>query len=494
MRSKWIGSLLFIVLSGGLARGQEAASLAGNWYGAIEVPGGKLRVAFRISSEGGALKAVMDSLDQGAKDIPVSKVELKDGRAIIEVAVIGGVFEGRLGAKGDSLDGEWRQSGQRLRLKLQRVKDVPSAHRPQTPKGPFPYEAREVAFHHSPGVPGSAASGEGTKEQVTLKGTLTLPRSASKSRWPAAILISGSGPQDRDETLMEHKPFAVIADSLTRAGVAVLRFDDRGVGASTGRPFPWATSADNAEDVRAAVQFLRGCPEVDANRIGLIGHSEGGLIGPMVAAEDSRIAFVVLLAGPGVAGSEILKLQTSLILRANGAPEATIQRVREQQEAIFPILTGPGSMERRSAEALTALRKLFDALPEAERAAVKDPETQIKNSLAGLTHPWMDYFLRYDPKPALRKLRCPVLVVNGSKDLQVDTQQNVPAITAAVLEGGNSQLSVEVLPGLNHLFQSCKTGSPAEYASIEETHAKALLKLLSRWVPEHSQGRRAKLY
>ncbi len=314
---------------------------------------------------------------------------------------------------------------------------------PQTPEPPFPYEVEEVAYDN-------AADG------VHLEGTLTIPPGAGPH--PAALLITGSGPQDRDESIMGHKPFAVLADHLTRSGIAVLRVDDRGVGGSTGSVAE-STGAELTRDAEAGVAFLRAHAHIDAKRVGVVGHSEGGSIGPRVAATDGKVAFVVMMAGPGVPGHEIVRLQAVEIARASGAQEAQLELVRTQQNATIDAIMDASSLE--------------DAR---DAAAAANPQG------AAMVTPWFWDFLRYDPAPALRKVRCPVLVLNGALDRQVLPDQNLPAVKAALAR--NRRAKIMRLPDLNHLFQHAQTGAPSEYAQIEETIDPEVLELISTWISE----------
>jgi uncharacterized protein len=339
-------------------------------------------------------------------------------------------------------------------------------HRPQLPTKPYPYAEEQVTY-------------ENKKAGVKLAGTLTLP--PGKGPFPALLLITGSGPQDRDETIVGHKPFLVLADHLTRRGVAVLRADDRGVGQSTGDFFT-ATSADFAEDVRAGVEYLTRRKEIDPRRIGLIGHSEGGLIAPMLAAHPSDIAFVVMLAGQGLPGDEVLYLQGEKILKTGGASAEQLDRQRELQTRLFALVKSekePDALERK-------VRSLLDAevakLSEEKKKEAAPLKAGMQAQIGMVTSPWLRYFIGYDPRPTLQKVRCPVLALVGSRDLQVVPQPNLLAIERALREGGNKDFTIKEVPNVNHLFQTCTTGELAEYAKIEETIAPAVLELITDWI------------
>ncbi len=335
---------------------------------------------------------------------------------------------------------------------LKKVEKLSRPNRPQEPKPPFPYRSEDVAIVNAAG-------------KAVLAGTVTIPE--GKGPFPAVVLISGSGLQNRDEELMGHKPFLVLADYLTRHGIAVLRYDDRGFGKSTGDAAA-ATSEDFAGDALAAWQVLRARPEIDPRRVGLLGHSEGGLIAPLLASRTPGVAFVVMLAGPGVTGEAVMLAQGVAILKANGAPDSAIATNTSLQRQVFAILREE-SDQARIVERLSAIP--VPGPKEASAALVKQSSS-----------PWLRFFVRYDPAPALAKLTCPVLALGGELDLQVLADQNLPAIEAALKRGGNKDYTVLRLPGLNHLFQTCKTGTPAEYAKIEETMSPVALDMIATWI------------
>jgi pimeloyl-ACP methyl ester carboxylesterase len=332
--------------------------------------------------------------------------------------------------------------------------------RPQDPKAPFPYRQEEVAY-------------ESLEQGIKLAGTLTFP--SSDGPFPAVLLITGSGAQNRNEEIMGHKPFLVLADYLTRRGIAVLRVDDRGVGGSSAGP-PTATSRNFAQDVLAGIAFLKSRREVNPNRIGLIGHSEGGIIAPMVAAQSPDVAFIVLMAGTGVKGDEVLTEQGKLLLRANGAGEDLIQENTKVQKALFAVIKSTSDNEVAEKQVRESLSTMNPTIRDAALA-------QLNMALS----PWMRYFVTYDPQPALEKVKCPVLAINGEKDLQVPPGQNLPAIEKALRAGGNKDFKAVELSGLNHLFQTCKTGSVAEYQQIEETISPTALDLMGNWILQHTR-------
>jgi len=301
---------------------------------------------------------------------------------------------------------------------------------------------------------------------VRLAATLTVPPGTGP--FPAVVLITGSGPQDRDETLLGHKPFKVLADHLSRQGIAVLRADDRGAGQSSGT-FATATSLDFAADAEAGLAYLATRKDINARKLGLVGHSEGGLIAPIVATRNRAVGFIVMMAGSGVPGDQVLLAQQALIATASGAPADLVQRANAAMRGVFAAI--------RAAKDETTLAATLR-----ERLAGLVPEAQIDAQLKTLLSPWYRYFLTYDPAPALRTVRCPVLAIAGEKDLQVPAKENLAAIRAALEAGGNTRIQIEELPGLNHLFQRATTGSPAEYARIEETMAPSVLEMVAGWI------------
>ncbi len=449
-------ALLVTVTGGVSAQGGDAgnADLVGAWLGTLNAGVMKLRVVFHFVEGEDGLAATLDVIEQGARGLPVTVS--RNGPAVaLEVAPVRGTFAGTMSASRQTIEGAWSQNGTSLPLVLRRVENLAdlAPRRPQNPAKPSPYRDEEVAYQN-------ASAG------ITLGGTLTLPAGAGP--FPAVVLISGSGPQDRDETLMDHRPFLVLADHLTRRGVAVLRTDDRGVGKSGGS-FAGATTADFAGDVQAAIAYLQTRPEVNQRKIGLIGHSEGGVIAPMVAVANTKVAFVVLIAGSGVPGSDVLVEQNALILQAAGAPRAQAEKNAAMLRAALDLV----KQEPDNAIVAAKLR---------EQMAGTVPPALIDSQIQRLTSPWMRYFISYDPAAALRQLACPVLALAGEKDLQVSPGQNLPAIRKALEAGGNKRAEVVELPGLNHLLQTARTGAPTEYAQIEETMAPKALELIASWV------------
>jgi uncharacterized protein len=452
-------SIPLSLVAGPPAARPKIEGLDGAWQGTLATGAGvRLRLAMRIETGAYGTTGRLDSLDQVTYGIPLADIARQGAQVSFAVPSVGGAFEGALGADG-SLTGTWTQGGAGLPLTFsRRPAGAPEARvgRPQTPRPPYPYQALEVAFDDVAG-------------HARLAGTLTLP--PGKGPFPAVVLIAGSGAHDRDETLFGHKPFLVLADHLTRRGVAVLRYDKRGVAASTG-DYAGATSADFANDADAAVQLLAARHDIDRRRIGLIGHSEGGLIAPMVAARDPKVAFIVLMAGPGVDGADLLEAQQRRINEVMGLGGDRLDQASAEEARMIGIVRDAGS----PAEADARLRAEADAT--ADRTGT--PKSLAEARAAELGSPWFRSFLAYDPAPALQRLRIPVLALIGSVDVQVPPDQNLPALRAALAD--DRRATVEELPGLNHLFQPATTGAPGEYAQIETTLAPVALDTITDWV------------
>lgn len=458
--------ILLAALSTTPVRAQGATSPAdrhvGNWQGALATPHGTLRLALTVTHDSTAgLAGVVTSLDQGNARIP-GLLTLHGDTLVLTMPAVSASYTAVLTTSGDSLRGSFTQGGNAMPLNMGRAAPPAVPKRPQEPQPPFPYRSRDVSFESVAGV--------------RLAGTVLLPQ--GNGPFPAVVLVTGSGPQNRDEELLGHKPFLVIADYLARHGIASLRYDDRGTAQSTGK-FSTATSADFADDAEAAVQFLQVQPGIARHHIGIVGHSEGGLIAPMVAARSTDVAFIVLLAGPGIPGDSILLLQTALISAVSGVPDGTVRRNNALNRRLFTAIKA----SRDSADAALRIQQVsaqvIADLPAGEQALAT---RQVAALATAYLSPWMQYFLRYDPVPALRGVRVPVLALGGTLDLQVPHKENLSAIEAALQAGGNRDYRAVTLSGLNHLFQSATTGSPAEYASIPETFSPGALATIGDWI------------
>lgn len=469
-RSAWLPAftLVLCLVAALPATAQEEGE---RWRGAVDLSafgGSELEffVTF-VRDDAGTVSATITIPAQGAADVPLSDV-VYDGQRIeftLQTRPNSAVFQAD--RDGDTATGTLQQGVEMpMQMELLAPDEEAAPDRPQDPRPPFPYAEEEVGY-------------ENPDDGAVLAGTLTLPEGDGPH--PAAILITGSGSQDRDETIFGHRPFRVLADHLSRRGVAVLRVDDRGIGGSTG-PVEGVTSEDFAGDVAAGVRFLAAREDIDAARIGLIGHSEGGLIAPMVATRmPDDVAYLVLLAGTGIPGRELMPLQLAALQRAAGRSEDNVERqMAAERELIARIVDGADEAALR--EALAALVDVQMEEVPAGRLPEGYREQAIATGLTQVSSAWYRSFLTNDPRRWLRQVECPVLALNGSLDLQVPAEVNLEAIEAALREGGNDAVTTRELPGLNHLFQTATTGHVAEYGQITETFAPAALEVISDWV------------
>lgn len=440
------------------------------YAGAIVVPGAELgfEVELHREDEQTPWTGNIDIPRQGVRAMQLDDVEVEPRAVTFALTRVGARWSVTLDDEGRPSACQFEQGGATLPCTIAdrtldpNVAVLREPPRPQTPAPPFPYQALEVGY-------------DNTADGVHLAGTLTIPE--GEGRHPAVLLVTGSGAQDRDETILGHKPFFVIADHLTRRGIAVLRVDDRGVGGSSGDP-QRSTTADFVEDALAGIAFLRAQPGIDPERIGILGHSEGGIIAPAAAVESSDVAFVIMLAGMGVVGSEIVLRQVETTVRAGGGSAEDVERAVASQRAVFELLAS----EPDEAALRTRMHALLTSA-----SGPADPGLEAKVALA--TSPWFRHLASYDPRPVLRRLKAPVLVLQGELDTQVEADQNLPEITAALRKAGNRKVTVHRLPGLNHLFQHAKTGLFTEYAEIEETIAPEVLTLIGDWILA-TKGRR----
>ncbi len=464
-----------------LERRLRAESVPGaeSWVATLELPGAELQLGLVLAEVPG--KGTVGALSVPAQRLHNLPVYVQNSNGALDIRVPVGESARMLLARAqDRLEGRFQQGGADIAVVFTKGNSAPRGKRPQTPTGPLPYSSTEVSIPHPSGH--------------ILAGTLTLPAGASATaRVPGVVLATGSGAQDRNESLAEidHQPFLVLADALTRAGIAVLRFDDRGVGQSTGT-FTTATTEDFATDLDAAFETMKLQPAVNAAKVGLLGHSEGGILASLAAAkaaEEGRKdppAFVVLMAGPGVAGHAVLRAQNEAILRANKVPEAKIQELcKAQQELLDGVLAGLDDAAllplatRLVNLQLQEQRDMGVVISPAQEAAI------AQGAAASLNAPWMKTFLRLDPAVSLRKVKVPVLVLNGALDTQVLASQNLPPIRAALAESG-SKATIREYPGLNHLFQPAKTGGIAEYGTIEVTMDPMVMNDIATWIRQQT--------
>ncbi|MDR3709050.1 MAG: alpha/beta fold hydrolase [Capsulimonadaceae bacterium] len=443
---------------------RQAARFAGIWEGTLREFG--LLVDLRITRDAsGQYLCMLDSPMQGANGIPTTfTVAASD----IEVTApaLGGSYKGSIDDANKSISGVFTQLGKAIPLVLAKVDKAATITRPQTPKPPYPYKTEDVTF------PGGA-------DGVVLAGTITEPEGAGP--FPAIILVAGSGPNDRDESILGHKLFFVIADNLTRRGFAVLRYDKRGTHLSTG-DYGSATTEDFAVDALAAVKFAKSRKEINPARIGMIGHSEGGAIAPMCAAKSPDIAFIVLLAGLGTRGDHVILWQTAAMGKADGESPEVIAAGQEMLRKVIEIYAATPDQ----AAAVAKLKAYADQFAAATTLPA-EVRARIAVALPLVCSPWFRGFLAYDPAPALQRVHCPVLALNGSLDKQVSPDDDLPGIAAALKAGGNRDVTTAVLPGLNHLFQPATTGGGEEYAKIPTTIDPAALARIGDWLDAHGK-------
>lgn len=443
----------------------HAQEVAGYWTGVLN---DRIHLVVHLTkTPGGTYQGSIENTDNDSGPVPLSSVVATPPRLQLQADQVGGHYDGTWDAGQRAWIGQWTMQGQTLPLVLVHAdapppspKDTPRPQDEAIARGPLPYSQRDIRF-------GNRAA------HVTLAGTLTIP--PGRGPFPAVVLISGTGANTRDEVSAGHRIFLVLADALTRKGILVLRYDKRGVGGSTG-DYGTATTTDFAADTKAAVDWLAAQHDVDPRHIGLVGHSEGGVIAPMVAVADKRVAFVVMLAGPGVRGDKLFAEQAAEVALASGAPRAYVEQRRVFDRSLYAAVVGAPDHAAavRGVKAIVA-RGLTEKIIEPQEAVTLPDD---------VTRPWMTQFLQLDPAVALRKLDVPVLALNGSLDLAVPAALNLPAIRAALRHDRDA--TVLELPGLNHLFQNAKTGAPNEFARIPETMAPSALALMADWIRKHS--------
>jgi len=441
-------------------------TITGSWLGELEIPNtAKLRMGITISkTTDNSYKAVLNIIDQATGDIPCDEVIHRNDSVIIRINGLGIEVAGIIDTEHKSIISEFRQHGGIFPILFNRIDILPVLSRPQEPKKPYPYYEENVVF-------------ENKKAGVKLAGTLTLPK--SKTRIPAVILVTGSGQQDRNEEIGKHKPFWIIADYLTRNGIAVLRVDDRGTGGSTGI-FDQSTTGDFAEDVLAGITFLKSRQEINPKKIGIIGHSEGGTVAALAASKSSDVAFIVSMAGTFTNFEEVVIDQILNQLKLQGIKNEDIELELNWRKKIY-------SLAKENTDSATAAKNLWDIynkLPEDEVARLNWPKGRQDAQIKLVLNPWWRYILGMDNKTILTNVKCPVLAIYGELDQQVIPDKNIPIIEEALKEGDNKDFIVKKLPGLNHLFQTAKTGSEYEYIRIEETISPKALNMISDWILE----------
>jgi uncharacterized protein len=458
--------LILISMSGFSQSRQIINKIKGSWSGSLKAGPVELTVVINITTnENDSLIVTIDSPDQSVKGIATSRVRVTSDSLIVKSKALRATYKGVFGSDFTEVKGIWIQAFNDFPLTLHHSFEKYSVNRPQEPKPPYPYNEKEVVFKNE-------------KAGIDLAGTLTLPEKGGS--FPAVILITGSGAQNRDEEMMGHKPFLLLADYLTRRGIAVLRFDDRGFGKSTGI-FSTATTLDFASDAMAAFDFLKKQKEIDTTRIGLAGHSEGGLIAPIVASQQKDVAFIVLLAGQGVTGEQILLLQTELLNRKAGLTEHDIAFETKLRTKIYKAIRKNSDNEKVSKQIKLILKSAKKKNP-AGNGLVQIKDQQADLFIQQSTTPWFRMFIVLDPVEYLSHTKCPVLALNGSLDIQVPAKENLQAIEKAMIFGGNPDYTIEEVPAANHLFQHATTGAIDEYGKIEETMSPEVLEKIADWI------------
>ncbi|MBS1952718.1 MAG: alpha/beta hydrolase [Cyanobacteria bacterium SZAS-4] len=436
----------------------------GTWQGSLPIGNGMtLPLVFHFEESGAKLSGTLDSPAQNASGIKFDTITVHpDGSIVAAVAKLQAQFEGKI--QPSKLAGVWKQGGSSSPLSLARSFGYQPPKRAQEPQPPFPYDSEQVSFKNS---------------DVEISGTLTLPKDSKSC--PVVVLLHGSGPHDRDETIFFHKPFLVLADYLTKRGIGVLRYDKRGCGKSTG-DYKSATSNDFSEDGLAAINYLKTDARVNPAKIGLLGHSEGGLLAPIIADKSTDVSFLVMMAGAALPGDEILLGQVRKLGEGGGLPKQRLELECQMARETYAILKAEPD-DKLAIDKIKAMRHRLN--PQEDAAAEKDLSAQ----LAVMTSPWFRYFVSYDPRPMLSKVHCPMLAINGERDTQVLASENLDAIKKAVESNGNKQLTVITLPKLNHLFQTCSTGLPQEYSNIEETISPAALTVIGDWIAKQTESK-----
>ncbi len=453
------GIYLLLFLSISFVSAQE---IEGTWNGVLKAPSQELPIVFHIVQQDEVYISTMDSPVQGAKGLATDSTSFENNELEIVMSELFVIYSGTF--ENDTVKGTFTQGGMAFPLNLVRGNYI-SKQKPQEPSKPYPYASEEISFKNS------------KAGNIKLAGILTLPKGIKDP--PVVILISGSGPQNRNEELLGHQPFLVLSDHLTRNGIAVLRYDDRGVADSEG-DFGLATTFDFATDVEAAVAYLKTREDVlDVKKIGLIGHSEGGMIAPIVAARNENISFCVLLAGPGITGKDVLLTQTRKAYELAGVTENEIALSEKYSGKIYDVCQSyKGEVSDKE------ITRLLNEMKNSSSGLLKNQLTgkNIQKQVKTIASPWMIEFIKFDPDLYLSKVKCPVLAMNGEKDFQVLPKINLAGIENSLKKAGNKDVTIMELKDLNHLFQTSKTGSFSEYATIEETFSPVALNIISDWV------------
>ena len=456
----------------------HSQSISGNWEGSLSVQGTTIPIVFHIKIDSSNnLTATFDSPKQNAYNLPCSEVIANGDSLVLMMKMLNGKYEGLLSADKKNLSGQWFQGGSKLPLDLKKTSDVATAKefkRPQTPKPPFTYQPEDVLYFNA-------------DKSIQFAATFTYPAKTADKKYPAVILLTGSGQQDRDETIFEHKSFAVIADYLTRQGIAVLRVDDRGKGKTTG-DFAKSTSADFALDAEAGINYLKSRSETDTFNLGIIGHSEGGMIAPIVAAKRKDIKFIVLLAGPAIPIINLMETQSVDVAAASGVPAKNLELYRPLYKNMVVAIIPQKDAAVATKNATDVFNNWQNKIPASvvkNTTGVTDEKSKaayIAAFVKQLQQPWFNYFMQFNPADYLSKVLCAVLALNGEKDIQVAAAPNLAAINKILTANKNRHFKTQAIPGLNHLFQHCNKCSVDEYGELEETFAPEVLQIMGDWI------------
>jgi alpha/beta superfamily hydrolase len=449
---------------------QNSTKVIGTWEGKINV-GVSLRVVFNFTKDSsGNIKGTTDSPDQGVKGIPCTNIIVRNDSLFLEIQSLKATYAGKI-ENDSTINGQLTQ-GRSIDLALKKVLKVSSLFRPQTPQPPYSYAIEDIEYDNA-------------DKSLRYGATITIPK--GKGPFPSVLLITGSGPQNRDEEILGHKSFAVIADHLTKNGFIVLRVDDRGMGKSTG-DFSRSTTADFTKDANVSLDYLKHRKEVDVKHLGIIGHSEGGMIAPMIASERKDIDFIILLAGPGEKISALMEEQNVAVLISAGFKKDAAEAYGKLYHNMIPAIITSNNINEAKVKLTKVIEEWKMVTPEniiIATTGITNDSTQkqyVNTFASSLSTPWFKYFLQFDPQLYLIKLHCKVLALNGDRDLQVNSKTNLAAITASLKKSKSPAYQVKEMPGLNHLFQHCKKCTVQEYGELEETFSPEVLKLMSDWI------------
>ncbi len=442
-------------------------AIVGRWEGLLQFPNKNFLIIAEITNgKDNNLQIKLSSPHQKVFSLPVDSLVLSDNSISFKLKKYKVSYTGEFKIDSSEITGRWTQVDQSIPLTFFREGELGRLNRPQYPFRPYSYNSDSVTFKNQ-------------TAGIVLAGTLTYPK--KDGPFPTVLLINGMGPQDRDESMYSHKPFLIISDFLTKHGYAVLRVDDRGTGLSTGN-YDSSTTKDFAGDALAAINFLKKNKNIDTTKIGLLGFNEGGLIASMLAAKSNDIKFIALLATPGITGKEIMLEQTLDLQKKFKVPEEEIQQDYRFNSKIFGIIESEKDTTKLKKKLIDAYKKFISTLGTKLFTSPKYSSPNIKKQINFMIKPWFRYYLTYNPATEFKKVQCPVLILYGENDLQVEPKENNEAIEKALKEGGNYNYESVILPKMNHLFQESESGSPAEYSKIKETFSPKAMQIIVDWM------------